>query len=114
MIGDHLMIPVSNQSQARAFYEQALGFVTIGTGRRAANLPDRTEMRVPGAALSVTLVEASETLPVGSLQGAILEVGDLTMAARHLSSRGIALVPQGARQFSIKDPDGNGWVIKQS
>jgi catechol 2,3-dioxygenase-like lactoylglutathione lyase family enzyme len=114
MIGEHLMIPVMNQSKARAFYAEALGFVVIGTGRMAANLPERTEMRVPGAPLSVTLVDASETLPVGSLQGAILEVGDINIAARHLASRGIALVPQGARQFSIKDPDGNGWVIKQS
>jgi catechol 2,3-dioxygenase-like lactoylglutathione lyase family enzyme len=114
MIEDHLMIPVSDLTTARAFYEDALGFVTIGTGRIAANLPDRTRMHVPGAALSVTLIEASETLPVGSLQGAILKVGDITVAARHLSSRGVSLASQGVQQFSIQDPDGNGWVIKQT
>jgi catechol 2,3-dioxygenase-like lactoylglutathione lyase family enzyme len=114
---ERLMIPVTDIERSRIFYERVFGFITLGGGRAAANGSGTLEMRAPGAPLAVTLIDAEAGMPVGSLQGAILEVGDLAKARAHIAAQGMSPPnavqgPQGAH-FEVHDPDGNGWIIRQ-
>jgi catechol 2,3-dioxygenase-like lactoylglutathione lyase family enzyme len=115
MIPERLTIPVSDPSAARTFYARAFGFRMAGHGRLAANDSASIDMDVPGAALTVRLVDAAAGLPIGSSQGAILKVADLEAARAHLRREGVRAgeTEEGrfGRYFQVADPDGNGWLI---
>ncbi len=117
MILDRLFIPVSNLPRARAFYERAFGFLSLEQEGTAANDNGGQEMRAPGAPLAVTLVSPADGLPVGSVQGAYLDVDDVGLARAHIKAQGFnpGVVQQGKTgpYFHIADPDGNGWIIRQ-
>ena len=117
MVLDRLMVPSSDQSRSRAFYERVFGFVTLGQERKAANDPGTTELRAPGAPLAITLVDPAEGFPLGSVQGAYLDVQDLLTARRHIEASQATIGPilQGSTgpYFHVNDPDGNGWIIRQ-
>jgi uncharacterized glyoxalase superfamily protein PhnB len=53
----------------------------------------------------------------GGLQGVMLHVTDIESDVKELTSRGLALTPiqqQPWGRFSMfKDPDGNGWILRQ-
>jgi predicted enzyme related to lactoylglutathione lyase len=118
MILDHLIVPVSDPVRACAFYERVFGFISMTHEEKAANDNGGIDMRAPGAALAVTLVSPDAGLPLGSVQGAVLMVGDLGTARRHIEAQGVKPGPtelgQGGPYFSLTDPDGNGWIIRQT
>jgi predicted enzyme related to lactoylglutathione lyase len=118
MILERLLVPVSDPIRARAFYERVFGFISMTHEEKAANDNGGIDMRAPGAALAVTLVSPDNGLPLGSVQGAILMVGDLGTARRHIEAQGVKLGPteisQSGAYFSLTDPDGNGWIIQQT
>jgi catechol 2,3-dioxygenase-like lactoylglutathione lyase family enzyme len=118
MILDRLFIPVSNEARARAFYERVFGFVSLERVGTAANDNGGHEMRAPGVQLAITLVSPLDGLPIGSVQGAVLHVEDLRLARAHIEAQKVPVGPieRGPTGpfFHVTDPDGNGWIIRQT
>lgn len=112
-----ISIPVSDQDAARTFYTDKLGFEVVrdnpmGDGNRWV------ELKPPHAETSITLVTWFEDMPPGSLDGMVLETGDLSEEHRQLVDRGLKIseideAPWG-RFATFMDPDGNGWVLQES
>lgn len=111
-------VPVSDPARSKAFYTDVLGFEVVmesdfGSGLRW------TSLRTPGAETSITLVTWFDTMPPGSLNGAVLSVSDIEGVADELRGHGlldeddhIEGAPWG-RFVTIEDPDGNRWVVQQ-
>ena len=111
-------VPVSDQDRAKRFYVDALGFAVLmdssfGDGMRWVML------RPPGASTGVTLVTWFDTMPAGSMRGAVLGCDDLEQTLGELTARGVTFnepdiqeAPWG-RWKTFDDPDGNGWVLQQ-
>jgi catechol 2,3-dioxygenase-like lactoylglutathione lyase family enzyme len=111
-------VPVSDQDRAKQFYVGQLGFAeeidsSFGDSMRWVML------RPPGGGTAVTLVTWFESMPAGSMKGAVLGRDDLEKTLAELSSRGVAFnedeiqdAPWG-RWKTFEDPDGNGWVLQQ-
>lgn len=109
-------MPVSDQQAAKAYYRDVLGFeVTV-------EMPFSTGlwimMKLPGSETAITLVNWFPQMPPGSLQGMVIETGDIEAAHRALVERGARVTgiesqPWG-RYVTLTDPDGNGLVIQQS
>lgn len=112
-------VPVSDQDRAKRFYADSLGFTVLmdsgfGQGMRWVML------RPPGARTSITLVTWFDTMPPGSLKGAVLGCDDLENTVEELTARGVRFneekteeAPWG-RWRTFDDPDGNGWVLQQN
>jgi catechol 2,3-dioxygenase-like lactoylglutathione lyase family enzyme len=109
-------IPVSDQDQARAWYEGALGFEIL------SDLPLGPDMRwvqlrPPGAETSVALVTWFSTMPPGSARGVVIGSDDLERDVRRLTEHGVD-VGDGIRHepwgsfVAFVDPDGNGLVLQ--
>jgi uncharacterized glyoxalase superfamily protein PhnB len=76
-------------------------------------------LRPPGAGTAVTLVNWFETMPAGSMRGAVLGCDDMEKTVAELSALGVEFseaeiqeAPWGRWQ-TFEDPDGNGWVLQQ-
>ena len=107
-------IPVSDQARAKDFYRDTLGFqvvteADIGPGRRWV------QMKPPSGPTGITLVTWFEAMPPGSVQGLVLDTGDIDLAHQKLSARGLAIeaivTADWGRYATFRDPDGNGWVL---
>jgi catechol 2,3-dioxygenase-like lactoylglutathione lyase family enzyme len=111
-------VPVSDQDRAKQFYVGQLGF----TEEIDASFGDSMRwvmLRPPGSGTAVTLVTWFESMPAGSMKGAVLGCDDISATLAELSSRGVAFnedeiqdAPWG-RWKTFDDPDGNGWVLQQ-
>ncbi len=111
-------VPVTDPARSKAFYTDVLGFEVViendlGSGLRW------TMLRTPGAETAITLVTWFDTMPPGSLNGAVLSVADIEAATAELRRHGllddddaIEEAPWG-RFVTITDPDGNGWVVQE-
>lgn len=114
---DIISIPVSNQEQAKKFYEEVLGFDVI---RDDSFPPDRRwiELAPSHAETSITLVNWFEAMPPGSSQGAVLDTNDIDSTYETFKSRGLELSPIDKAPWgtyaTFSDPDGNGWVLQQA
>ena len=114
---DIVSIPVSDQSIAKQFYIDKLGFELI---RENPMGPDQTWVEVgpPGAETSITLVTWFDSMPPGSVRGVVISTDDIEKAHRQLSRNGTEVsgindAPWG-RYSTSSDPDGNGWVLQQA
>src|SRR6185312_3487651 len=83
--------PVSDQDRAKAFYAEQLGFAIEmdssfgdGGGMRWVAL------RPPGSGTAITLVTWFDTMPAGSLKGAVLGCDDLEKTLADLEARGVS------------------------
>ena len=110
-------VPVSNQKKARDFYVEVMGFVLL---REAPMGKERqwVQLALPEDDTSITLVTWFETMPAGSLRGAVINTNDIETYHAELIGKGaapskIATAPWG-RHFTLADPDGNGWVVQQN
>lgn len=114
---DTVSIPVADQSRAKMFYEEVLGF------RVVRDCPLRSDARwlqlaPPGSFTCISLVTWHEQLRPGCQQGLVLGTEDIETDYDILRSRGLDIseiytFPWG--QFaSFSDPDGNGWVLAQA
>ncbi|HEY7146124.1 MAG TPA: glyoxalase superfamily protein [Streptosporangiaceae bacterium] len=112
-------VPVSDQDRAKEFYAGGLGFsaeidTSFGDGMRWVML------RPPGGGTAITLVTWFDTMPPGSLNGAVLGCEDLEKTLDELTARGVTFAEgeiQSAswgRWKTFADPDGNRWVLQQS
>lgn len=109
-------IPVRDQTIARAFYTETLGFTVV---RDDPMGPERRWIQLApaeGNSTSITLVTWFEQMPPGAVQGLVLQVDDLDDTRKALAERGLQTSPvieQPYGRFSMfTDPDGNGWVLQ--
>jgi catechol 2,3-dioxygenase-like lactoylglutathione lyase family enzyme len=107
-------IPVSDQERSKAFYRDTLGFQIVaeaefGPGRRWV------QMKPPSGPTGVTLVTWFDAMPPGSVQGLVLDTGDIAFAHQKLLDRGLAIgaivTESWGKYANFRDPDGNGWVL---
>jgi catechol 2,3-dioxygenase-like lactoylglutathione lyase family enzyme len=109
-------VPVSDQQRAKAFYRDVLGFELIreepmGPGMSWIQLAPR------GQSVTIALVTWFEQMKPGGLQGVMVNTSDLDADHRLLRGRGLDIgdiheEPWG-RYALFKDPDGNGWILRQ-
>lgn len=108
-------IPVSDQDRALEFYVGTLGFgkrleAPLGGGKRWI------EVAPPGAAITIALVLAHESLPAGVETGIRFTTPDADADHAYLRDHGVEVgemlrwegVPP---MFAFRDPDGNGLEI---
>jgi catechol 2,3-dioxygenase-like lactoylglutathione lyase family enzyme len=109
-------IPVADQSAARSFYADVLGFAVVSDRPMG---PDQrwVTLAPPGAGAAITLVTWFPQMPPGSVQGLVLTSDAVDADVAVLKSRGLAIseladAPWG-RFATFHDSDGNGWVLMQ-
>jgi catechol 2,3-dioxygenase-like lactoylglutathione lyase family enzyme len=112
-------VPVSDQDRAKRFYADQLGFAVVMDGEFGEGMR-WVMLEPPGARTRITLVTWFDTMPAGSLRGAVLGCDDLEETLGELAVRGVAFnedkieeAPWG-RWKSFDDPDGNGWIVQQN
>ena len=107
-------IPVSDQDAALEFYKK-IGFSKVrdnafGEGMRWLELS-------LGCETNITLVNWFPEMPAGSVHGLILKVDDIEAKHKELSSKGVEIDPifntPWGRFVNFKDPDGNGWSLRE-
>jgi catechol 2,3-dioxygenase-like lactoylglutathione lyase family enzyme len=109
-------VPVSDQERAKIFYRDTLGFELI---REEAMGPQGKwiQLAPQGCATTIALVTWFDSMKPGGLQGVMLNVTDIDKEHHELTARGLSLTAidqQPWGRFSMfKDPDGNGWILRQ-
>src|SRR5260370_18093770 len=77
-------------------------------------------LRPPGGATAITLVTWFETMPAGSMKGAVLGCDELEKTLDELSSRGVTFAEDDIQEApwgrwkTFDDPPGNSWVLQQN
>jgi catechol 2,3-dioxygenase-like lactoylglutathione lyase family enzyme len=115
-----ISVPVSDQDRAKSFYTDKLGFSVEMDSSFADGSMRWVMLRPPGSGTAITLVTWFETMPAGSLKGAVLGCDDLEKTLADLTTLGITFAedeiqeaPWG-RWKTFDDPDGNSWVLQQN
>jgi catechol 2,3-dioxygenase-like lactoylglutathione lyase family enzyme len=123
-----VVVPVSDQDRAKAFYTEQAGF-QVDVDRQIS--PDFRVVQVtpPGSACSITLMRNTEA--PGSVQGLHLVVSDIEAAWAELVERGadasgIFHFESGSQHpgpdpqrsdygsfLTFSDPDGNSWMVQE-
>jgi catechol 2,3-dioxygenase-like lactoylglutathione lyase family enzyme len=124
------IIPVSDVDRAKAFYEERMGF-KVDVDHRAGDAFRVVQVTPPGSAASVSFGVGISSAEPGSYSGMHLVVTDIEAARDELVGRGVevsepfhfgpdgqtpGLHPERADYgtfASLKDPDGNGWVLQE-
>jgi catechol 2,3-dioxygenase-like lactoylglutathione lyase family enzyme len=129
-----VLVPVSDADRAKDFYAGRLDF-RVDRDETFDDAHRVVQLTPPGSACSIAIQTSRPSAPVhtrpGSLQGLCLLVTDLPAAHSLLAERGIPVssiqVSEGggfrpaeadeaagsAGCAFFKDPDGNGWVLRQ-
>jgi len=109
-------VPVEDQERAKTFYRDTLGFDVIrdepmGPTSRWIQLAPK------GCSTTIALVSWFDTMRPGGLQGVMLNSTDIDRDHQELHAKGLQLTPieqQPWGRFTMfKDPDGNGWILRQ-
>jgi catechol 2,3-dioxygenase-like lactoylglutathione lyase family enzyme len=109
-------VPVADQEIAKKFYRDVLGFELLrdepmGPSGRWIQLAPQ------GCATTISLVGWFDSMRPGGLQGVMLNSDDIDRDHRELSAKGLQLTPieqqPWGRYTMFKDPDGNGWILRQ-
>lgn len=111
-----ISIPVSDQNRSMLFYRDVVGFDLI---RDEPMGPDMRwiQLAPKGCQTTIALVNWFDTMRPGGVQGLMLNVDDIDKEYRRLSATVIMteIQQQPWGRFSMfKDPDGNGWIIRQA
>jgi catechol 2,3-dioxygenase-like lactoylglutathione lyase family enzyme len=116
---DVVSVPVTNQDRSRDFYVDTLGFTVVSD----TTMDDQrwVQLAPPGGGTTITLVTWFPTMPAGSTKGLVIGCDDADATFAELTAKGVPVASQGGvqdapwgRWFAVDDPDGNGWVVKQS
>ena len=114
-----ISVPVSDQERAKRFYAEQLGFAVVMDGTFGEDMR-WVMLEPPGSRTKITLVNWFDTMPAGSLRGAVLGCDDLEQTLAELASRGVRFheetigeAPWG-RWKTFDDPDGNSWIVQQN
>ena len=111
-----LLVPVSDQERALAFYRDVLGFDVFADNQVAPHMR-WIHLRLPGGGLDLVLADWLKT-PPGSIETLMLQVDDIAATSDELEARGLAFTgtlddtPFGWFH-PFEDPDGNGLVLHQ-
>lgn len=123
-----VIVPVSDVDRAKDFYADKAGF-NLDVDHRAGDDFRIVQLTPPGSACSITIMRNPEA--AGSVQGLHLVVADIDAARAELIGRGAEVSeifhfesggqvpgpePQRADYgsfMSLRDPDGNGWLIQE-
>ena len=112
-------VPVSDQERAKRFYRDTIGFELLREEAMPQGPPGGKwiQLAPKGCATTIALVSWFESMQPGGLQGVMLNVTDIDRDHKELSARGLTLTdiqqaPWG-RFAMFKDPDGNGWILRQ-
>jgi catechol 2,3-dioxygenase-like lactoylglutathione lyase family enzyme len=109
-------VPVADQERAKKFYRDSLGFDLVrdepmGPTARWIQLAPK------GCSTTIALVASFDSMRPGGLHGVMLNSTDIDADHAELSARGVELTPiqqQPWGRFAMfKDPDGNGWILRQ-
>ena len=84
-------VPVTDQDAAKSFYTEKLGFSVEMDNSFADGSMRWVMLRPPGGGTAITLVTWFETMPAGSLRGAVLGCDDLEKTLADLAGRGVTL-----------------------
>jgi catechol 2,3-dioxygenase-like lactoylglutathione lyase family enzyme len=111
-----ISVPVSDPERAKEFYRDIVGFELLreepmGPGQKWIQLAPK------GCSTTIALVTWFDGMQPGGLQGVMLNVTDIDRDYAELTRRGLELSEiqrQPWGRFSMfKDPDGNGWILRQ-
>ena len=123
-----IVVPTSDVDRSKAFYADKMGF-GVDVDHRAGETFRVVQLTPPGSACSIALMKNPEA--AGTLQGLQVVVTDIEAARNELAGRGVEVGelfhfidgqerpgPDPDRAsfatfFSLKDPDGNGWLIQE-
>jgi catechol 2,3-dioxygenase-like lactoylglutathione lyase family enzyme len=110
-------VPVTDQERSKVFYRDTLGFNLLREESMGPNAGKWIQLAPPGCNTTIALVTWFDSMKPGGLQGVMLNSSDIDGDHRLLSSRGLQLSgieqqPWG-RYAMFKDPDGNGWILRQ-
>jgi catechol 2,3-dioxygenase-like lactoylglutathione lyase family enzyme len=109
-------VPVADPERAKVFYRDVLGFDLV---REESMGPQGKwiQLSPKGCATTIALVTWYDTMKPGGLQGVMLNVTDIDRDHKELSARGVELSEIGQQPWGrftmFKDPDGNGWILRQ-
>jgi catechol 2,3-dioxygenase-like lactoylglutathione lyase family enzyme len=109
-------VPVTDQEQSKAFYRDVLGFTLLRDDPMGPTAR-WIQLAPPRCNTTITLVTWFDAMKPGGLQGVMLNSTDIDADHRILSARGLVISkieqqPWG-RYAMFKDPDGNGWIVRQ-
>ena len=123
-----VVVPVSDVDQAKAFYEQQLGF-HVDHDTRVNDDLRVVQLTPPGSGCSIVIGRGLVEMPPGSLKGLQLVVNDIHKAHAQLRENGVAVSditrmgenPPGFKGHELdnigfvffNDPDGNAWAVQQ-
>jgi lactoylglutathione lyase len=106
---------VNDMDWSKEFYTGKMGFEANGDYRQGGSR--WVPLALPGGGASVILTTYLENLRPGTLK-LYVSTPDVEAAYRDLKGKGVE--PDGeiaedqfGKRFSVKDPDGNTWVIAQ-
>jgi len=109
-------VPVSDVDQAKAFYQDKVGFHAdhdhqVNEELRFVQLTPR------GSSCSIAIGDGLNDATPGSARGLQLVVDDIETARKELVSRGVEAsevqsFPWGSFVY-FSDPDGNAWAVQQ-
>ena len=109
-------VPVSDLERSRTYYRDVLGFSLQREGDLGTPYA-YILMRPPAGMAGISLVQATDKLPAGSVQGLMLQTLDVDKMIERLTPNGLeASEPKSAswgRFTTFTDPDGNGWVLAE-
>jgi catechol 2,3-dioxygenase-like lactoylglutathione lyase family enzyme len=110
-------VPVKDQTRARDFYRDKLGF-TVAIESAMGNNMTWVMLTAPGGGAAITLVTWFESMPAGSLRGLVLEAKDIVAEHARLRAAGVAIDDikdaSWGRFATFRDIDGNDLVLTQS
>ena len=111
-----ISVPVSDPQRSKAFYRNVLGFELV---RESPMGPGQTWIQLSpvGCTTTIALVTWFDTMRPGGLQGVMLNTDDIDTDHATLVSRGLQISEIGSepwgRYATFKDPDTNGWILRQ-
>jgi catechol 2,3-dioxygenase-like lactoylglutathione lyase family enzyme len=111
-----ISVPVSDQQRAKLFYRDVLGFALVREEPMGPGM-SWIQLAPAGQGVTIALVNWFDEMKPGGLQGVMVNTDDIDAEHALLRSRGleigeIAQQPWG-RFAMFKDPDGNGWILRQ-
>jgi catechol 2,3-dioxygenase-like lactoylglutathione lyase family enzyme len=114
-----ISVPVSDQQAAKAFYADQLGFTVVTDADQGNGDPNGRWIQLvpPGGGATITLVTWFDDLPPGACKLS-LSTPDADRAHAELVGRGVKVDHEPrdefwGRYFSLRDPDGNHWLVNQ-
>lgn len=112
-----LIVPVSDQDRALAFYRDVVGFSVYADNQVGPNMR-WIHLRAPNGGLDLALGDWLD-VPAGSIGGLFLDVDDIEAVSAELEARGLEFAggvddtPFG-KFHPFVDPDGNQLVLHQA